>query len=618
MQSAEAILTILSHKSAEKPNFRFDRIYRHLFNPDLYLAAYANIHQKQGNMTAGVTDETIDGFNMNKVYGLINELRQESYYPKPVRRTHIPKKSGKLRPLGIPTFTDKLVQEVMRMLLEAIFEPTFLDSSHGFRLNRSCHTSLHRIKETCRGASWVIEGDIKGFFDNIDHSVLLNAISKRISDGRFLELIRRFLKAGYWEFKQVHNSLSGTPQGGIISPILANIFLHELDIFMKEKCKEYTWGTDKTYRKKNPVYQSLKDKRKRAVKKGDMEAADEFLMQMRLLPSIDHDSFNIVKYTRYADDFVVFIWGKKELAYRLKGQIKNFLADSLKLELNNEKTLVTNLSTDRVRFLGYEMTKVTDTSVLTKVGRTKTRSSSGAIQLLVPKDVINDKIKPFSQFGKPTHFSARMNHPVLDILMMFNSEIRGLYNYYSLATDVGKKLGKFKYFHYFSLLKTIARKEDRSLAKVIQAYGINVKRKVGTGTRNIFGVKYSTNKGDKTQTYFNDPLKKKDLPVPGVSEAPVFRTYSSHRPIIDRLNANRCELCEIESMNRSDFEVHHVRKLKDIKKKYLKRGKVAPRWVIEMCAIRRKTLIVCKKCHHDIHNGTLTRGLKPHKKVSAK
>jgi group II intron reverse transcriptase/maturase len=225
MQSAEVVLSMLGQKSTQNSEFVFDRLYRNLFNPDFFMLAYSNIYAKEGNMTQGVDETTIDGFNVTKVEELIAGLRQEIYSPKPVRRTYIPKKNGAHRPLGVPSFQDKLVQEVVRLLLQAIYEPLFKDSSHGFRPNRSCHTALTQIKTTCKGANWVIEGDMKGFFDHIGHGKLLVLLSQKISDGRFLNLIEKFLKAGYMEFEQVHNSLTGTPQGGLLSPILANIYL---------------------------------------------------------------------------------------------------------------------------------------------------------------------------------------------------------------------------------------------------------------------------------------------------------------------------------------------------------------------------------------------------------
>jgi group II intron reverse transcriptase/maturase len=612
MQGAEVVLSMLSRKSTENSEFVFDRLYRNLFNSDFYQLAYRNIYAREGNMTQGVDDSTIDGFNKTRVEKIISLLRQETYYPKPVRRTYIPKKNGAQRPLGIPSFEDKLVQEVIRLLLQAIYEPQFKDTSHGFRPNRSCHTALAQIKTTCKGTNWVIEGDIKGFFDTINHKKLMVLLSRKISDGRFLNLIERFLKAGYMEFKQVHNTLTGTPQGGIVSPTLANIYLHELDCFMERICEQYTKANKN--RKKYQPYQELNMQRFYARKNGDQERAHTLLMQMRTMPSIDplDREYISVNYTRYADDFVVMINGSKGVAEQIRREIGAFLQQELQLELSMEKTLITNLSGQRVRFLGYEIAKTLENTAITMDARGRQkRTANGTIQLLVPSEVIREKLKPFVANEKSVHYSARINVPLLDLLQQYNAEIRGLYEYYSLATDVSTKIGKFKYYHYYSLLKTVARKEKCSIAKVLDKYGVSVKMKQGTGTRRIFGVICETKEGPKTMTYFNEPLKKKDKPHEGRTANGIIETAIPRRhQILDRMNAGKCELCEHESANLTEFEVHHVRKLKDIKQKYSKRGTHIPLWVLAMSSLNRKTLVVCKTCHDSIHAGTNAHSLK--------
>jgi len=603
MQKAEVILSLLSEKAKKDENYVFQRLYRNLFNYDLYLLAYNNIHSREGNMTAGIDERTIDGFNTELIHNIIEKMKNETYHPKPVLRKYIPKKNGKLRPLGIPAFQDKLVQEVVRLILQAIYEPMFFISSHGFRPGKSCHTALHQIKSTCRGTNWVIEGDIKGFFDNIDHDILLNLLTKKINDGRFIELIKRFLKAGYFEFKQVKQSLSGTPQGGIISPILANIYLHELDKFMDEIVNKYSTSSQ---RKKSKEYMKLYGRRSRAKAKGDIAKANENLNLMKSIPVLDpmDPDYIRVKYVRYADDFVVCIIGSKSLATEIREKIKVFLAEHLKLELNLEKTLITNLGDSRVRFLGYEIAKSNDNSIQTKNSMgIKKRSVNGTIQLLVPGDVINNKLKPFVRNGKSVHHNARINLPVLDIINQYNAEIRGLYNYYSLATDVSTKIGKFKFYHYYSLAKTLARKDKSTVAKVIKKYGIDVKRKDGFGTRKVIGATYTNKNGEiKTLTYFNESLKKADTPLTHEVDNPKLIIPSRHQ-LIDRLNKGECELCGFKDNDIKKFEVHHVRKLKDIKNKYAKRGKSIPKWVLTMSSMNRKTLIVCKDCHTKIHNG---------------
>jgi len=311
-------------------------------------------------------------------------------------------------------------------------------------------------------------------------------------------------------------------------------------------------------------------------------------------------NFIRVKYYRYADDFVICLDGSKELAENIKDDIRVFLKENLKLELNADKTLITNLKDKRARFLGYEISKAHCNTKLTKNAKgVKQRAVNETIQLLVPGEVIRRKIQPYEKNGKPTHSPMRINMPVLDIINEYNSEIRGLYNYYCLATDVSRKIGKFKYYHYTSLKKTIAHKEKSSVSKIIAEYGIDIPRKQGTGTRKIIGVKYKTKEGEKTMTYFSGSLKKVDEPNNNAPDI-YFPKLAIGSQLIKRLNANLCELCGTQE---GEFEVHHVRKLKDIKNKYKKRGKTIPHWVLTMSKLNRKSLITCTDCHHKIHTG---------------
>ncbi len=614
MQKAEIVLSMLGQKAKEDSSFVFDRLYRNLFNPDFYLTAYNNMYDKEGNLTEGTDQLTIDGFNMRLVEKLIEEMRNETYRPKPVRRAYIPKKNGKLRPLGVPSFRDKLVQEVVRLILQAIYEPIFLDSSHGFRPERSCQTALVQIKTTCKGTNWVIEGDIKGFFDTISFEKLLEILSRRIQDGRFLNLINLFLKAGYMENKRIFHPLTGTPQGGVVSPILANIYLHELDVFMGKLCQRYS--TEKRNRKRYEPYQKLNMERFLARRRGEYQRADELIKQMRTLPTQDpmDPEYTRMKYTRYADDFVVMIIGSKLLAEEAREKIATFLKKELHLELSMDKTAITHLTTERVSFLGYEIAKTRENTHL-EIGSygAKKRTANETIQLLVPDAVIREKLKPFVKNGKAVQHNARINDPLLDILAQYNAEIRGLYNYYCLATDVSTKIGKFRYYHYISLKKTIARKEKCSVAQVIEKYGVDVKLKQGTGTRKLLGVTYQTKAGKKTLTYFNESIRKKDKPDTGPAGLGIWdKPILERHQILRRLAADKCELCGTAWDSTNSLEVHHVRKLKDVKQKYAKRGKDIPQWVVRMSSLRRKTLVVCQKCHDEIHAGTSTGSRNEH------
>ncbi len=603
MQTAETILTKLYHKSKEDKTFTFRRLYRKLYNPDFYMKAYSKIYYKPGNMTPGTDNKTIDGFNIDLISDLITNLRVERYHPTPVRRVYIQKKNGKKRPLGIPTFKDKLLQDVIRQILEAIYEPTFSNYSHGFRPGKSCHTALKQIKDICSGTIWCIEGDIKGFFDNIDHDIMLKILKKKIDDGRFLELIRRFLKAGYMEYGMRRNTITGTPQGGIISPILANIYLNELDEYLGNQIKEYTSGKMKKFSK---MYRRLGTKRYTLLKKGKIKEAFQCLKEMRKIPSKDTNDkdFVRIKYIRYADDFVVFTISNKEFARQLRDRISVFLDKELKLELNMEKTVITHMKTRKVSFLGYDIQIGQANSFLTKFkDGFKRRSVNGIIQLLVPNQVIRKKIRPYMSKNKPAENKNLINFPVLDILNQYNAEIRGLYNYYCLANNVAKRIHRFKYFHYQSLLKTIANKEKTRRRQVIQKYGIPVRRRIGTGTKNIIAVKYKTKKGEKLLTYFDEPIVHVNE-IPAVTLEPEYRFHSYTTQLVKRLEAGKCEICGTTG-HINQFQVHHVRKLRDLKRKWRKRGSSVPKHVLLMSRINRKTLVVCKECHRKIHRGQI-------------
>ncbi len=602
MQNADTILSILEKQTINNKDFEYKRLYRNLFNADLFVSAYGNIQSKPGNMTPGVDNKTIDGFKMQWIEDTINLLKEEKYYPLPARRVYIPKKNGGKRPLGIPTFMDKLVQEVLRMILEKIYEPTFDANSHGFRPKRSCHTALYQIKKSCKGTNWIIEGDITGCFDNIDHEILMKILSKRIKDGRFLELIRRFLKAGYFEFQKKRNSISGTPQGGILSPLLANIYLNELDIYMNKVCTQYNKGAR---RKQSLEYHRMVCNRHNYLKRGKKKEAKR--LHRKILQTNPADSFDTnyirVKYVRYADDFLVCIIGSKKLAEEIKLRITEYLKNNLKLELNQQKTFITNLKNEKVKFLGYEITKSQENSLQTRdvTGRKK-RHINGSIQLLVPWQVITDKLKPFKKGKKAIGFPARRNLPVLDIIQTYNAEIRGLYQYYCLATNVSRELARFQYYHYYSLAKTIAGKENISVKKVHDKYGVEIERKDRTGTRKIIGYTYPTYKGKRTITYYNGGLKKVDRPISDMSDT--FGNHFKSGQLLQKLASDCCELCGTKTER---LEVHHIKKLKDIKRKYSKHGKRVPDWVLLMSVINRKTLVVCEECHKKIHNGTLKK-----------
>ena len=308
-------------KATLKQGVRIKHLFRMMTHfPDLWMQAYANIHANKGALTAGVDGSTLDGMSEDRINRVIQLLKDGKYKPEPARRVYVLKKNGKLRPLGIPSADDKLVQEVVRMLLELIYEPIFSQYSHGFRPKRSCHTALLQVRNEWKGIKWIVDMDISGFYDNIDHEIMIRLLEKKIDDKNFIELIKLFLQAGYLEEWKFNATYTGTPQGGICSPILANIFLHELDQFMEKKAADYNKGKtrrlDPTYFNLTNRADLLKKKIKRAEDEGDCfdffvnemkEDRDRLRSEAQKIPSrMTHDEgFRRLRYVRYADDSAI-------------------------------------------------------------------------------------------------------------------------------------------------------------------------------------------------------------------------------------------------------------------------------------------------------------------------
>lgn len=419
MRNPQIILDALcSHSKVS--DYKFERLYRILFNEEMYHAAYERLKVKQGNMTPGTDGDTMDGMSLMKITRLIDSLKDETYSPKPARRTYIPKKNGKLRPLGIPSWNDKLVQEVARMILQAIYEGAFSDRSHGFRPYRSCHTALTQIQKTFTGVKWFVEGDIKGFFDNIDHDILIGILRERISDERFLRLIRKFLNAGYVEGWKFHESCHGTPQGGIISPILANIYLDHFDRYMARYAETFNRGEG---RKQNPEYFNLNTKtcalRRKLRKETDENKRAELrerisLMQakLRTLPcklDIDDDYRRIV-YTRYADDFLIGVIGSKEDCERIKADFTIYMRDCLHLELSPEKTLITHAQ-ETAKFLGYDITVRTSERMSRTRDGILQRNHKGKVHLLLNSETVRKALEKYDAFSTPQRTAKSYGSP---------------------------------------------------------------------------------------------------------------------------------------------------------------------------------------------------------------
>jgi group II intron reverse transcriptase/maturase len=352
--------------------------------------------------------------------------------------------------LGLPSWSDKLVGEVIRLLLEAYYEPRFSDRSHGFRPGRGCHTALTEVVNTWSGTNWFIEGDIADCFGSLDHSVMLGLLGEKIHDGRFLGLLRNMLQAGYLEDWIWNATLSGAPQGGVVSPILSNIYLHRLDEFVETVLiPEYTRGE---HRAPNPAYREVLNAIRRARRRGDREQVRELSNQLRALPSTDprDAGYRRLKYARYADDTLFGFAGPRSEAEELKARLTTFLRDDLKLEMSQEKTLITHGRTEAARFLGYEITVQHNDRKATK-GK---RSVNSKIALRVPMDVIKTKSAPYLKRGKPAERSWLVNHDDYTIVTRYGAEHRGIVQYYLLAGDVWR-LTRLQWVMETSMLKTL-------------------------------------------------------------------------------------------------------------------------------------------------------------------
>lgn len=601
------VLRSLTEKSKNE-SYRFQRLYRNLYNPEFYWLAYKNIYANTGSMTAGTDGTTIDGMSNEKIQRIINTLRDRSYQPKPARREYIAKKnSHKKRPLGIQSGNDKLVQEVVKMILESIYEPVFKKNSHGFRPNRSCQTALQQIQKTFTGTNWFVEGDIHACFDSFNHHTLILLLRKRIDDEAFIQLIWKFLKAGYMEQWSYNRTYSGVPQGSGVSPVLANVYLHEFDKFMEDYAQTFNQGKKK---KINPEYnKALKRasyyRRKGKEKWFDLTPEERIertkklkaleALQRELTPALPMDeAYKRIQYVRYADDFIIGVIGSKKDAEQIKWDVGKFLKDKLDLEMSDTKTKVTHTG-DRARFLGYDITVSRSQDLKKSASGYKIRSNTGVVKLLVPREKWVEKLLEYkaikikiNENGKERfvalHRGKLVNQKDIEILTKYNAEVRGMYNYYAIAND-SFKIGKFANVMKYSMYKTFACKYKTNVHEIKRRYCVG----------DLFTVAYDTKAGRKTTTFYRDGFKRKEMATKfdQVSELPQYSKYAKVNTLKQRVERHTCELCNKDCRN---LEIHQVKKLKDLK------GNAE--WVLLMRKRRRKTLVVCPECHQLIHSKT--------------
>ena len=550
MRETNTILGLIHERGTK--GLPLERVQRLLYTPDLYLTAYGKLYRNKGAMTEGTTDETVEGMSQEKIERIIKALRDGTFQWKPVRRVYIPKKDGKKRPLGLPDWSSKLVQEVIRLILNAYYEPQFSEHSHGFRPKCGCHTALRDIKKW-DGTTWFIEGDISKCFDKLDHQILLSSLKENIHDEPFMKLISELLEAGYLEDWKYYTTLSGTPQGGVLSPLLANIYLDTLDRYIdQELIPECTKGKR---RKRNATYDTLSWDIHRLRKQGKMEEAKLLRQQMQQLPSYDPEDpdFRRLKYVRYADDFLLGFTGPKSEAEEIKHKLEEFLREQLKLELSQAKTLITHARTEHARFLGYEIQVLHNDKKQTN-GR---RSVNAQIGFQVPKDVIDRKCQDYMEEEKPIHRPELLRDTVFTIISTYQAEFRGLVEYYRLAHDLNRKLQRLKWDMERSLIKTLAAKLHIPGKQVYRRYQatIIVNGKPYKGLRNTIereGKKPLVAEWGGIPLAWNIGATLDDQPK---------RVWSVTTELEERLLADVCEYCGATGK----CQVHHVRALKDLK-----------------------------------------------------
>lgn len=506
----EAPLSSLFNRSRtavkNKEIHRFDDLYS-LLGRELFLhQAYGNISTSKGRLTAGVKIiDTIDGTSISTLRELTTSLKDRTFKFSPVKRIYVPKPGKtKLRPIGIPTFSNKLVQEGIRMILEAIYEPIFseIDSNHGFRPNKSPHTAMAQIKVISTGSTRALEGDIQGAYDNVDHDILMKLLRIRIKDARFLALIQNGLKAGMIEFGIFKDSLLGTPQGGIVSPLLFNIYMHEFDLYVNGELRNFIANKNKVEgRMAKPISRTYSrviyhmDKaRSRYLKiRGDTKWLDmtpaqregamiqrkkikEFNKKRCSLPSLHLRRRSIFfTYIRYADDWVFLTNASKKFLEEIKERIADWITKNLKLTLSPEKTLITNLTTQKARFLGFTIYTYRGSKIAKNVRGEGIRTAGPQIlfnidaERILPRLLLKGYCLPGSY--RPDALKPMSVHPVEDIIENFNSIIRGVINYYGPVTDRVAILQRIHYILEYSCYMTIAKKLSSNTSKIMKKFG---------------------------------------------------------------------------------------------------------------------------------------------------
>ena len=484
------------------PNKVFSDLKGFLKRDSIWFAAFTKVMGNRGSKTVGPDNFSVNTFTRSKILEIKRQVIKGTWIWNGIKRINILKKKGN-RPLVISSINDQLVQEVLKTIIEPIFELNFEDNSFGFRPNRSCHTALRYINTKMKDSIWIIKGDIKGYFDNIHHVTFMSIIRKRISDPIILRLINIGLKTKVFEGKYVFQNQRSAPQeGGILSPLLSNIYLHEFDIFMKQLGEKYQGTIFSIKKKLNPEYSRFKSN-------GQINLAQKKRIT-------GYDSFKKeywpVKYVRYADDFIVGINGSRKLACGIKQEIKDFLYQRLKLTLNDQKTKITHISKG-VFFLGHIWSRNTymiKQKYAGKLRNKRMQSSSLKVGTRWVIEALRDK-KFCDGSGKPIPYFKNLRLPQSETNLLANTIIKGLCNWWLFAFNRRKITAYTAYIIRYSIAKMYAAKfRLGTVAKVFKIGTNDLSVSIGKTKKSAIGVAdadYKKIQGILYDKYYKIPRK---------------------------------------------------------------------------------------------------------------
>lgn len=547
-------------------------------DPQFLVACWVRIRSNKGSLTPALTETTLDGISLEWFNHTAQNIRNGGYTFSASRRKMIPKKDGKLRPLTIPDPRDRIIQEAIRYLLEIVFEPTFHDSSHGFRPERGCHTALNRVRMTFGYVNWFIEGDITKQFDNVNHHKLISILENRVQEQSFIDLVWKALRAGYGTNNQdVQAQTLGTPQGGIMSPLLSNIYMNAFDEAVEALRKDFDRGIR---RKANPKYT-------KALRDGDPNL-------QKINSTLDEDpNYKRLRYVRYADDFLIGIIGSKEDCAKIRDQVADILREKLALELNLQKTKISHARDDGARFLGYfiHTTPIEKQPLEYVNSRGKWRLVRKTPRLIfdAPTDKIVQKLissKYAREGGEPTRKGALIHLNPYDIVQHYTQVERGIFQYYTMANNYGRFVARIHYILKYSCALTLASKlRLHTLKKTFKRFGYRLAIKSEIGTKEI-SYPTPSYKRPATPQRKKSPFQNHHIPITAINS--LTRRISRGRGDLH----GPCIACG----STENIEVHHVR--------HLRKNKSTDCMTEIMQRMNRKQVPLCKNCHIKVHKGT--------------